>query len=120
MSKKHEAKLRAYKKAKIERAEELKEQGKWVCIFTGEPIPDYLTGDKVSCHHLIGRTEDDLVDKKFFGFYLDEKYHTGDEGIHSVPISKLKKLNWFDGFMIRIKEIDYDLWYHYYLKCLDE
>lgn len=115
-STKQQAKLRAYKKAKIERAEELKKEGKWVCIFTGEPLPDYLTGDKVSVHHLKGRDGELIIDKKFFGFYLNENYHTGEEGIHNKPYSELKETWWWSGYMERLKEIDYDLWYHEKLK----
>ena len=112
-TKKRAAQTRAYKKAKIERAEELKEQGKWVCIFTGQPIPEYLTGDQVPVHHLKGRKEDDLVDKKFFGFYIEQQCHSD---YHDKPFSKLKTLWWWNGFLDRVKEIDKDLWYGLTLK----
>jgi hypothetical protein len=113
MSKKHDAKLRAYKKAKIQRAEELKEEGKWVCIFTGHPIDDYLTGDKVPVHHLLGRDGDLMTDKKFFGFYYHSECHTA---YHDKPFSALKNLWWWDGFLSRVKEIDSDLWYNLVMK----
>ena len=111
VSDKQAVKLRAYKRAKIQRAEELKKEDKWVCIFTGEPIPDYLTGDKVCVHHLLGRDGDLISDKRFLTFYMDERYHTGEEGFHSKPITELRKLWWWEGFMSRVKDIDYDLWY---------
>ena len=112
-SNKHAAKLRAYKKAKIERAEELKEQGKWVCIFTGQPIPDYLTGDQVEVHHILGKDGDLYTDKKFFGFYLDRTIHGQ---YHDKPFSELKNEWWWRGFLDRIRHIDKDIWYNLYLK----
>ena len=112
-SKKQQAKDRAYKKAKIERAEELKAEGKWVCIFTGHPIPDYLTGDKVECHHLKSRTGELLCDKKFFGFYLDRTFHNA---YHDKSFSELKAEWWWKGFLSRVKDIDKDLWYNLHLK----
>lgn len=124
ISKKQQAKLRAYKKAKIERAEELKEEGKWVCIFTGQPIPDYLTGDKVRCHHLKGRDGDLITDKKFLTFYIDENYHTGNEGYHNTPVydknfpeKSLCNKWWWSGFMSRVRDIDVNVWYNLQLKC---
>lgn len=116
VSTKRAVELRAYKRAKIKRAEELKSEGRWVCIFTGQPIPDYLTGDQVPVHHLCGRDGETLTDKKFFGFYMDEKYHTGDEGIHNHTVSELSRFWWWNGFMERLKSIDSDLWYKYRLK----
>lgn len=113
MSKKQQARDRAYKIAKIERAEELKAEGKWVCFFTGEPIPDYLTGDKVPVHHLIGRKEDDLVDKKFFAFYLYEECH---KAIHEMEIEKLVLQPWWSVYMANLKETDSDLYYHWKLR----
>ena len=121
MSKKHEAKLRAYKKAKIERAEELKEQGKWVCIFTGHPLPDYLRGDQVPVHHLKGRDGDLMTDKKFFGFYYHSschsEYHDNPVFDKDYPEKSLCRKWWWEGFMSRVKDIDKDLWYNLFLKC---
>lgn len=116
VSKPQQAKIRAYKKAKAEVEKELKASGKWVCLFTGRPIPDYLTWKDVRFHHAKGRDGDLMTDKKFICPYLDEHAHTGDCGYHSQPMSKLKHLFWWNGFMSRLKEIDEDLWYAHKLK----
>ncbi|ANS04890.1 hypothetical protein [uncultured Mediterranean phage] len=115
-SKKQQAKKRAYKKAKAEVEKELKAQNKWVCIFTGRPIPDYITWKDIRWHHVLGRDGDLMTDKKFIRPYLDENAHTGDYGFHSKGVSELKSQYWWEGFMSRVKEIDYDLWYSLKLK----
>ena len=109
---KQQAKLRAYKKTKKLVEKELKESDKWVCIFTGQPIPDHIDFSGVCWHHLKGRTGDLIADKKFLRPYIDEKYHTGGEGYHNKPFSELKTLWWWNGFLSRVKEIDRDLWYY--------
>ena len=108
VSSKQAAKLRAYKRAKKEIEQELKESGKWVCIFTGQPIPDYVTWDQIGWHHLKGRDGELICDKKFIRPYMSN--HTGENSYNDTPRSELRQQWWWDGFLNRIKEIDYDLW----------
>jgi len=115
ISDKRAVQLRHYNRIKAELEQELKARGEWVCVFSGIPIPDYMTWKEISWHHLNSRTEDMLTDKKFVRPCAD-KYHTGDEGFHNHPISELKKLWWWQGFLQRVKAIDKDLWYSFAIK----
>ena len=112
---KQQAKLRVYNRVKAELEQELKEQGKWVCFFSGILIPENLTWKDVAWHHLKGRDGELISDKKFIRPVANE-YHTGDEGYHNKPISTLKDTWWWEGFLARLKEADYDLWYRETLK----
>lgn len=112
---KRQAQLRQYDKVKAELEQELKDRGEWVCFFSGIPIPDHLTWKEVAWHHVQGRDNDLLTDKKFLRPVANE-YHTGEEGYHNVPISELSKKWWWNGFMDRLRALDYDLWYRETLK----
>jgi hypothetical protein len=115
ISEKRKVEIRAYNRAKQEKEKELKEAGKWVCVFSGLPIPDHVTWKDVSFHHLKGRDGELICDKRFI-FPCIDKYHTGDEGYHNKPISFLKNLWWWGGYMNRLKDIDVDLHYREMLK----
>lgn len=116
MSKKQQAKIRAYNKAKAEVEQELKASGKWACIFTGIPIPDHYTWKDVPFHHLKGRDGELISDKKFIRPYMDEHAHTGDYGIHNKPIEVLKSQWWWRVYMSNLKEIDLDLWHYWKIR----
>lgn len=107
--------LRVYNKIKAELEIELKEKGEWKCFFSGIPIPDYFNWKDVPFHHLKSRDGDLLTDKKFI-VPVNNQYHTGDEGYHNKPFSHLQTLWWWDGFMKRLKKVDYDLWYNHKLR----
>lgn len=116
MNKKRQAKLRHYDKVKAELEQELKANGEWVCFFSGIPIPDHLTWKEVAWHHASGRDGDLLTDKKFLR-PVANRYHTGDEGYHNHavtnkdhPEKSLKNKWWWNGYMDRLKKMDYDLW----------
>lgn len=117
VSNKRQVEIRAYNRAKKEKEQELKSSGQWVCVFSGLPIPDHTTWKEVSWHHLKGRDGDLICDKKFI-FPCIDKYHTGDEGWHNKPLSFLKELWWFYGFMSRLKKIDNDLYVRIKLKLM--
>ena len=108
ISSKRAIQLRHYEKVKQELEVELKERGEWRCFFSGLPL-----GEKAVFHHLVGRENDLLTDKKFLRPVLHE-YHMK---YHDVPFSKLKTEWWFSGFMDRLKALDEDLWYSHVLKC---
>lgn len=104
---KRQAQLRAYDRVRNEIETELKASGKWMCFFSGLPLHE----DAVF-HHLIGRENELLTDKKFLVPVLHE-YH---QRYHDVPFSKLKNEWWWDGFMKRLKEKDENLWYNHKLR----
>jgi len=122
ISSKRQAQIRVYNRVKSELEKELKERGEWKCFFSGTPIPEEYTWKEVAWHHLKGRDGDLMTDKKFIR-PVANLYHTGDQGYHTHPITDendinggLKNLWWWNGFMERLKALDYDLWYSHWLK----
>jgi len=113
--------LRHYTRVKKELEQELKESGQWACFFSGIPFPDYSTWENVTWHHCKGRDGDLLTDKTYLVPVLD-KYHTGDEGWHNKPLSYLRTLWWFEGFMQRLLDKDHDLYMSvvYKIKAIDD
>lgn len=105
VSTKRQTENRQYQKVKQELEKELKLSGEWCCFFSGIPFPDYATWKDVTFHHVNGRENDLLIDKRYLRPVLD-KYHTQDEGWHSKPLSHLKSLWWFNGFLERLKKLD--------------
>ena len=104
MSKKHNAKLREYRRVKAELEKELKDNGEWKCFFSDTPIPDYYTWKDVSWHHLKGRDGDLIVDKRYIRPVAD-KYHTGDEGFHNHPKSWLESRWWWQIYINNLSNI---------------
>lgn len=115
VSSKRAVQLRHYDRVKEELEKELKDKGEWVCIFSGLPIPDHFTWKETAWHHLVGRDGDLLTDVKFLRPCANE-FHTGEQGYHNTPFSKLKTFWWWEGFLRRVKAIDYDLWYSLSIK----
>jgi len=109
ISDKRAVQLRHYNRIKAELEEELKARGEWVCVFSGVPLNE---NEPAIFHHLIGRENDLLTDKKFLRPVLHE-YHTM---YHDQPFSKLKTMWWWSGFLQRVKAIDEDLWYSFSIK----
>lgn len=107
--------MRHYNAVKAELEQELKADGKWRCFFSWLPIPDEYTWKDVSWHHLKGRDNENLIEKEYLVPVID-KYHTGDEGWHNKPLSFLKDLWWFNGFMERLKAKDEGLYYRVKIK----
>lgn len=110
ISSKRAIQLRHYEKVKQELETELKAKGEWRCFFSGYPLN---TEEKAIFHHLVGRENDLLTDKKFLRPVLHE-FHVK---YHDVPFSKLKTEWWWNGFMQRLKALDEDLWYNHVLRC---
>ena len=107
VSNKRQAALRAYDRVKAELEAELKAKGEWRCFFSGLPL-----SDNAVWHHIIGRENDLLTDKKFLRPVLHE-YHVE---YHDQPFSKLKSEWWWDGFMNRLKALDENVWYNHKLR----
>ena len=112
---KRQAQLRAYDRVKAELETELKSKGEWRCFFSGLPLDENRTWKDYAWHHNSGRDNDLLTDKMFIRPVLDQ-YHTGDEGYHNKPVSYLKNLWWWNGYLERLKEMSYDLWYREIMK----
>lgn len=109
---KRQAALRVYNRVKAEKEIELKQKGEWRCFFSGIPIPDFLTWKEVAHHHIVGRKNDLLIDKKFI-VPVSNDYHTV---YHDKPTSYLKTLWWWRGFMDRLKALDENVWYSHKLR----
>ena len=107
VSNKRQAALRAYDRVKAELEMELKAKGEWRCFFSGLPI-----NDNAVWHHVIGRENDLLTDKKF----LRPVLHESHAAYHDQPFSKLKNEWWWYGFMQRLKELDENVWYNHKLR----
>lgn len=99
VSEKRLAELRHYTRVKKELEKELKENGEWVCFFSGTPLPDDYPFHP---HHLRGRDGDLLIEKDFLVPCLWE-YH---RKWHDEPLSKLKNEWWWDGFIKRLSVKD--------------
>lgn len=93
-----------YIKAKKQLEVELKAKDEWFCFFSGIPFSDEATWKDVTWHHNAHRENELLVDKRFLRPVLDQ-YHTGSEGFHNIPLSKLKDLWWFEGYKKRLRNM---------------
>jgi len=99
-----------YKNVKTEKQAELEAEGKYVCVFCGEPFtckPDW--------HHVLGRDGNLMVDKKHL---FPAHYTCHILKYHGSPISKLKKEPWWNRYLQWCKEFDYEL-YQKELRKLD-
>ena len=105
-TKKRQSQLRAYKKVKQELEKEFKDNGMWMCFFSGIPFPDYVSYSEVDWHHIRGRKESMLTEKEFLVPVFRE-YH---REWHDKPVTELVKEWWFDGFLKRLKEKDHDMY----------
>lgn len=118
ISLKRAAEMKHYTRVKKELEKELKASGKWKCFFSDIAFPDDMTWKDVTWHHLIGRDGDLFTSKEFLVPVIDH-YHTGDEGYHNKPLSHLRTLWWWDGFMTRLHEKAPDLWMSIKIKHVD-
>ena len=80
-----------YKDSRQDFFKHKKRIGEYRCVFCGKPIEE-----KPDVHHLFGRDGELLTDWRYFEL-AHRKCHTS---YHSLPVNKLE---WFDGYLERIK-----------------
>jgi predicted GIY-YIG superfamily endonuclease len=101
-SKKREAQLSEYKENTIIPDEDTNKRGEKICFFCDTEIKG-----QVSHHHLNGRDGEKLNDKK----YIVDSHNTCHVHLyHSSSLDLITKLNWYQGFLLRVKDIDVELW----------
>lgn len=91
-----------YKEVKDEIITELKAQGKYDCFFCTKPM-----GKEKGFHHLKGRDGDKFIDKKYLvpGHSLCHVFI-----YHPATVEQLLKIEWYQGFLNRLKSIDLSLY----------
>jgi 5-methylcytosine-specific restriction endonuclease McrA len=103
VSDKRKTQLKLYEQAKQEKITELKAQNSFVCFFCGVPFGEQ---EQMDCHHLHGRKEDSVFDKKYLVF-VHRHCHTA---YHNDTYSRLSANRWYNSFVERLKEIDPELY----------
>lgn len=102
VSKKRAKEKLTYKKLFEEMDAEAKATGQYVCFFCGEPIKGVANH-----HHLKGR-ENSMLNKTEYLVLAHNECHVFK--YHMMSVEQLKKETWFNSFMSRLKEKDYESW----------
>jgi hypothetical protein len=102
VAKKRREELKTYKQISQELWDEASINKTNKCFFCDEWM-----GKKENVHHLIGRTNLKLIDKKFM-VLCHNKCHV--YGYHQLNYEQLIKQDWYEGFLLRLKSISEELW----------
>lgn len=93
---------RQYKDQAREFFNDAVKNGTNICVFCGKKVMKFD-----GLHHWKGRTNDYLLDKKYWSIVHNECHV---DNYHWASTEQRMKQVWWDDFLIRLKAIDEDLW----------
>jgi hypothetical protein len=107
--KKRKEQTKTYTQVKSELREGLIAQGKYNCFFCTKPM-----GDEKGFHHLKGRDGNNFIDKRYL-VPGHNQCHVFD--YHSSSVKQLRRFEWYEGFLNRLKLIDESLYQEEFKKA---